>query len=80
METYRFKETVRTDGTVILSGLPPKKKVEIVVSEKAACSEETRKWLKDIRSRHKFANMSKAEILEKLRKTRDIVWAERHEN
>ena len=78
METYHFTAVVETDGSVHLSGLPPRKEVEIVVLEGADLPEEMRGWLIDIRARHPFATMSKEEILKTLRRTRETVWAERH--
>jgi hypothetical protein len=78
VETYHFKTVVEMDGSVRLSGLPPQKEVEIVVLERAELSEEMQSWLGDIRARHPFAKMSKQEILEVLRRTRETAWAERH--
>ena len=78
METDHFKTVVEMDGSVRLSGLPPRKEVEIVVLERADLPEETQGWLSDIRTRHPFAKMSKGEILKALRRTRETVWAERH--
>ena len=78
METYHFKTVVDTDGSVRLSGLPPQKEVEIVVLERSELPEEIQSWLSDIRARHPFAKMSKQEILEALRRTRETVWTERH--
>ena len=78
METYHFRKVVEMDGSVSLSGLPPHKEVEIVVLERADLPEEMQSWLSDIRGRHPFAKMSKEEILKALRRTREIVWAERH--
>ena len=78
MEIYHFKEIVAKDGSVHLSGLPPTKEVEIVVLERTGLSEEIQQWLCDIRGRHPFAKMSKEEILKTLRRTREMVWIERH--
>ena len=78
MEAYRFKTTVETDSSVHLAGLPPEREVEIVVMERNGLSDEFKEWLRDIRARHPFTKMSKEEILESLRKTREEVWAERH--
>lgn len=80
MEVYHFKTTVEKDGSVVLSGLPPSQTVEIVVVEQNGASDEMRAWFQDIRTRHPFAKMSKAEILKALRNTRETVWAERHAN
>jgi len=75
MKSYHFNAVVETDGSVHLSGLPPQKEVEIVVLERTRLPEEMQNWLNDIRERHPFAKMSKAEILEILRQTRESVWA-----
>ena len=48
------------------------------VTEAAYQDSPRGKWLGDIRARHPFAKMSKQEILEVLRRTRETVWAERH--
>jgi len=78
METYHFRELVKTDGQVVLIGLPPNKEVEITVLERTAFPIEMQSWLNSIRVRHKFAKMSKKKILETLHKTRETVWHERH--
>jgi len=78
METYHFRELVETDGKVVLIGLPPNKEVEITVLERTNFPREMQSWLNSIRARHKFAKMSKEEILETLHKTRETVWHERH--
>ena len=80
MKTYHFSTVVETDGSVHLSGLPPHKEVEVVVLERTESSEAMRNWFSDIRTRHPFAKMSKAEILEALRSTREAVWVKRHES
>ena len=78
METYHFRQLVKMDGSVLLSGLPPYKEVEILVLEGTDLPGEMQSWLRDIRVRHPFAKMGKEEILEALRKTRETVWVERH--
>jgi hypothetical protein len=79
MKSYRFRTVVEPDGSVHLSGLPPEQEVEIVVLERPVLPAEMQEWLDDVRARHPFARISKEEILEALRQTREIVWAERHE-
>lgn len=78
MEIYHFRRMVEMDGSVLLSGLPSHKEVEIVVQEPTGLPKETQSWLSDIRARHPFTKMSKEEILKALRKTRETVWVERH--
>lgn len=80
MKTYHFDTVVETDGSVRLDGLPPHQQVEVVVLERPALPDELQAWLQDIRGRHPFAKMSKEEILQSLRRTREEVWAERHES
>lgn len=80
MKSYRYSTVVERDGSVHLSGLPPQAEVEIVVLERTNLSEEMQNWLDDVQARHPFAKMSKEEILEILRQTRETVWAERHES
>ena len=81
MEKYHYKTVVEADGSILLSGLPPHQEVEVVIIEpKELSDDEMRSWFQDIRARHPFAKMSKDEILRELRKTREIVWAERHAN
>lgn len=79
MEKYRVRTVVEQDGSVLLSGLPPDKSVEILVFEQSDLSEEIDAWLLDIRHRHPFARMDKDEILEILRTTRELVWTQRRE-
>ncbi len=80
MKSYRVNTVVERDGSIHLSGLPPYQEVEVLILEQTGLSEEMQAWLKDIRSRHPFAKMEKAEILTLLRQTRETVWAEQHEN
>ncbi len=80
MKTYHFDTVVERDGSVRLSGLPPSQQVEIVVLQRTPVSGELQDWLHSVRERHPFAKMSKAEILESLRQTRELVWAERYES
>ena len=70
---YYFRAIVEEDGSVLLSGLPPQKEVEIIVQERTSLPEEMQKWLDDIRKRHPFAKMSKEEILQALRQTRETI-------
>ena len=80
MKTYYFSKTVQADGSISISNLPPNTHVEIVVMKLEPSDTQTdlRHWLDDIRTRHPFAQKSKAEILRELRQTREIVWTERH--
>jgi hypothetical protein len=80
MKSYHFNTVVEADGTIRISGLPPQQEVEIIVLERTGLPEEMQNWLDDIRARHPFAKMSKEEILQTLRQTRETVWAERHES
>jgi hypothetical protein len=79
MKAYHFRKIVGEDGSIVLSNLPPHQEVEIIVLQQVSSESagEIKQWLADIRQRHPFAKMSKAEILKVLRETRDKVWAER---
>ena len=77
MDVQHFNETVSHDGTVTLTGLPPDKKVQITVNPKT-WEEEFREMQKSFQANHRFGKMSKEEILEELRITREKVWDERH--
>lgn len=80
MQTYHFRKTVESDGSIRLSELPPNIKVEVVVLniEPSEVQTDMQEWLTDIRTRHPFAKMNKEEILRELRNTRETVWMERH--
>lgn len=78
MNTYHFKTVVASDGSVHLSDLPPDTEVEVLVVERSEPAKEMQAWLADIRARHPFASMSKEEILDALRRTREAVWADRY--
>jgi hypothetical protein len=78
MDADHFKTVVGADGSLVLSGLPPSQAVEVVVVERQGAQDEMQSWFQTVRTRHAFANMSKAEILEILRQTREAVWTEQH--
>lgn len=78
MKTYHFNKVVEKDGSIRLSGLPPHQEVEVVILEREGLTREMQDWFNDIRSRHPFAKLSREEILEILRTTREEVSAERH--
>jgi hypothetical protein len=80
--TYHFKTRVNADGSVSLRNLPPLQDVEILVlkQEPSNIQAEMASWFTEVRTRHPFATMTKDEILTVLRKTREEVWQERHEN
>ncbi|OQY42405.1 MAG: hypothetical protein B6242_16225 [Anaerolineaceae bacterium 4572_78] len=82
MKTHHFKQIVNSDGTITLSGLPAFKEIEIVVMypDPFDLQEEMKRWFAEVRKDHPFANMSEDEIIQELRKTREIVWEERHAN
>jgi len=78
MQTYHFKETVNSKGMITLSGLPAHKEVAVVVMypEPFDFQKEMKRWMDDIRERHPYAKMSKEEVLEQLRQTREVVYDE----
>jgi hypothetical protein len=86
MQTYHFDEVVDNDGVVTLSGLPPLTKVAIVVinPEPFDWRMELELLRRDLQQNHPFAKMSREEILQKLRQTREEVYnelyGERHAN
>jgi hypothetical protein len=86
MQTYHFDEVVNDEGVVTLSGLPPLTKVAIVVIDPELSSWQTRlnRLRKRFQETHPFATMSREEILEQLRQTREEVYEEvyghRHAN
>jgi hypothetical protein len=82
VQTYHFTEVVSGDGTVTLSGLPPLTEVAIVV-----INPELSTWLKrmdqlmqDVQANHPFTQMSREEIMQQLRETRETVYEELHED
>ena len=78
IQTYHFDEVVNNEGEVTLSGLPPLGKVSIVViyPEPQTWEDEMRQLMHDIRQDHPFMKLSREEILEKLRQTREEVYEE----
>ncbi|OQY47399.1 MAG: hypothetical protein B6242_05140 [Anaerolineaceae bacterium 4572_78] len=82
MQTYHFDEIVSDEGVVTLSGLPPLSKVAIVVvdTKQSDFQELMKQWMYDIRQRHPFAKMSKDEIMNHLRQTREVVYDELYGN
>ena len=80
MLTYHITTRVEPDGSVRLRNLPPDHRVEIFVvqPEQADIQADMAAWFADARKRHPFASMTKDEILDILRQTREKVWNERH--
>lgn len=86
MQTYHFDEIeVNHDGIVTIAGLPPKSKVAVMVitPEPFDWQETMQLWIAEMKN-HPFAQMSKQEILERLRLSREKVYEEdyghRHAN
>lgn len=86
MQTYHFDEiVVNNEGAVTISGLPPLAKVAVMVinPEPFDWQETMRQWIAEMK-RHPFAQMSKQEILVRLRQSREKIYEEdyghRHEN
>ncbi|MCP4104172.1 MAG: hypothetical protein GY749_01320 [Desulfobacteraceae bacterium] len=82
MKTYHLKKKTDSHGLITISELPPYQEVEVIVicAEQTDLQAEMKQWFDDIRKYHPFAKMSKNEILESLRITRETVWNERHES
>ncbi|MDM8526872.1 hypothetical protein QUF58_01560 [Anaerolineales bacterium HSG24] len=85
MQTYHFDEIVSNEGVVMLSGLPPLAKVAIVVvnPELFDLQEIIKQWVAKMKE-HPFSQMSREEILEQLRQSREKIYEEdygyRHAN
>jgi len=78
MQTYHFDEiVVNNDGVVTIAGLPPLAKVAVMVinPEPFDWQETMRQWITEMK-RHPFAQMSKQEILERLRQSREKIYDE----
>lgn len=80
MKTYHFTRRVGADGTVQLSDLPPHEHVEIVIvsPEPRDRRQELADLFADFRQNSPFATMTEEEIMERLRQTREEVWAEQY--
>ena len=78
MQTYHFKETVNSEGAVTLSGLPPLAEVVVVVIQPdlSDWQERMQNLMEDISENHPFAQMSREDILDRLRQTREEVYDE----
>lgn len=82
MKTYHFTEVVSDDGTVTLSGLPPLTEVAIVVinPELSTWLKRMERLMQDVQANHPFTQMSREEIMQQLRETRETVYEELHED
>ncbi len=83
MSRYYFRKVVDADGSIVLSGLPPSQEVQVIVvgqdRKGKEFAEEMRSLIERVWATHPFAQMSEEEIVKKLRETREVVAAERHE-
>ncbi len=86
MQTYHFDEIiVNNDGVVTIAGLPPLAKVAVLVinPEPFDWQETMQQWIAEMKH-HPFAQMSKQEIVERLRQSREKIYEEdyghRHAN
>ncbi len=76
MQTYNFQEMVNSEGSVTLSGLPPLTEVAIVVilPQVSDWRKRMQQLMDDVQQQqHPFATMTREEILQKLRQTREEV-------
>jgi len=80
MKAFHLKKHVDENGSIGISELPPGEDVDVIVlfPEPSDLRSAMEEWITEDRGHHPFANMSKDEILAKLRETRDSVWNERH--
>ena len=85
MQTYHFDEIVNDEGVVTLSGLPPFAKVAVVVVKPKFehtttkifdWEAEMKAWMNDFRQCHPFTKMSRDEVMEHLRRTREEIYEE----
>lgn len=81
MKTYHFTRQVGPDGTLQLNNLPPHEHVEIVIvsPEPGTWRERMKQLMADFRQDNPLATMSEEEIMERLRQTREEVWAEQYD-
>lgn len=80
IEAFRYRKKVDNGGSIILSELPPGKSVDVIVllGENDDSQKDMQALMNKIKSRQIFKGMSKAEIIQKLREDRELVWKERH--
>ncbi|MCB9077338.1 MAG: hypothetical protein H6631_07085 [Anaerolineaceae bacterium] len=82
MQTYHFTEVVGDDGTVTLSGLPPLTEVAIVVinPELSTWPQRMEQLMQAVQTDHPFTRMSRDEIMQQLRETRESVYGDLSED
>ncbi|MCB0167820.1 MAG: hypothetical protein KDI79_26575 [Anaerolineae bacterium] len=82
MQTYHFTEVVGDDGTVTLSGLPPLTEVAIVVinPELSSWPQRMERLMQAVQADHPFTRMSRDEIMQQLRETRESVYGDLSED
>ena len=80
MKTIQLKTKVASDGSVHLTNLPPDKEVEVTIAEPFDWPKEFKQWQKDFQTRDPFKGMTKEQVLEKLRESREKIYYERHGN
>ena len=78
MQTYHFDEiVVDNDGVITIAGLPPSAKVAVMIINPDSFDWQKimQQWIDEMKH-HPFATMSKQEILEHLRQSREKIYEE----
>ena len=73
MEPLHFKKTVSSNGSVTLTNLPPNSEVEITITDKPAWQTAFEELQKSFCENNPLAQMSKEDILQTLKKTREAI-------
>ena len=76
MKTVILNERIGSDGSLLLTDLPPDQDVMVVVQPRNGntnLADDWAQWFAEVRQTHDFASMSREEILEVLRRTREEV-------
>ena len=76
MKTVILNERIGSDGSLTLTDLPPDQDVMVVVQPRNGntnLADDWAQWFVEVRQTHDFASMTREEILEVLRRTREEV-------
>ncbi len=76
MKTVILNKRIGSDGSLMLTDLPPDQDVMVVVqprNEATQLANAWAEWFAEVRQTHHFASMSREEVLEALRRTREEV-------
>ncbi len=80
MQSLLLEKRVNTDGSLMLTDLPPDQDVVILINPKRKSERSQPIWaeLQAELIDHPFRSMSREEVLESLRRTRDEIARERY--